>query len=221
LGAPLESFYHLLDEYSARALKFSNWDDPVEYYRTAKGQLARQVIIHHMAGKVAELEMVHLLVPEGKWHGADIGCGASPVGLELVMSHGHRMTFIDIDGAEAYEFLKWRAKRRGVEGRCEWDWGPAEERWNYVLLLDAIEHWRDWEGMLERIERRLRHKGYIITNYFVLKDKNNPEHIMMDKQAVKNWFINHGIYPTGPWTLVKQDLGFMDRPAAPVSVASA
>jgi len=214
LGRPLEAFTHHIDEYAAHAMKFASYDDPVDYYRAAKWQLVRQAVIHHKAGKVDELEMVHLLVPPGNWYGADIGCGASPTGFELVMSHGHRMTFIDVDGAEAYEFLKWRAKRRGVEQLCEWDWGEEREKWNYVLLLDAIEHWRDWPAMMEKIVKRLKPKGYIITNYFLLEDKFNPEHISMDKDAVKQWLIEHGIYPTGPWTWVKQDLGFMDRPAA-------
>lgn len=205
-------------EMSAIACRYNMHDlekykgDLKQYYATrGKEQLARQVLFHHLQHSIQEMELFHAMVnASADAYGADIGCGSAPVTFELVM-RGHRMDFIDIDGAGAYEFTKWRAKKRGVEDRCGWKLaGP----YDYVFMLDSLEHIEDWREVLNEVASRLKDKiGALITNYFQNQDYENPEHVSMDKQAVKDHLLSLGIYPINEYLWVKNSsLGAMDKP---------
>jgi SAM-dependent methyltransferase len=135
-------------------------------------------------------------------YGVDFGCGSAPVGFELVM-RGHRVDFIDLDGAGAYEFTKWRAKHRGKESLCGWTWGGP---YDFALALDSIEHIEKWEDPLEEIINRLRPNGFLITNYFLNEDRENQEHISMDHDAVKKFLVARGVFPINQMLWVKRDL---------------
>ncbi len=186
-------------------------DDIVGYYGSrGKEQLARQVLFHHMPHCITEMEMFHGMINTNTdGYGADVGCGSAPVTFELAL-RGHKLDFIDVPGAGAYEFTKWRAKKRGILDRCGWDWkGP----YDYIFMLDSIEHIEDWRGMLDKVEAHLKENGALITNYFFNQDYTNPEHISMDKNAVKEHLIKLGIYPSNQYIWVKnKNLGHMDHP---------
>lgn len=157
---------------------------------------------------VNQMDMfLNMINAQAPGHGIDVGCGSAPVSFELAL-RGHRMDFVDIDGAGAYEFTKWRVKRRGIEDRCGFTWGGP---YDYALMLDSLEHIKDWQGMLEKVIGHLKEGGAFITNYFMNQDYDNPEHISMDKAAVKTFLVEHGIYPLNELLWVKKDLGFMDR----------
>jgi hypothetical protein len=180
-------------------------DDLKAYYGSrGREQLARQVLFHHTPGMRAEMEFIHSLInttTEG--YGAEYGCGSAPVSFELAL-RGHRMDFIDIEGSGAYEFTKWRA----IEERCGWELkGP----YDYVLMLDSIEHIVEWREVLAKVIASLKEGGGLITNYFRNEDYANPEHVSMDKQSVKKFLIENGAYPINDFIWVRKDLGFMDR----------
>jgi SAM-dependent methyltransferase len=209
LGA--EEMFALSESYKVNNFsKFSGFEDPEDYYRSlGHEQLARQVVFHHTAPAVDQMETIlKLFRVDREFRGLDVGCGSAPVGFELAM-RGHHVDFIDIPGAEAYEFTKWRAQKRGIEARCGWDWG---EDYDYALLLDSIEHFTQWEDMLDRVIRALKPDGALITNYFLNCDYHNPEHVNMEKGKVTRYLTDHGVYPLNEMLWIKRDLGFMDRP---------
>ena len=187
-------------EYGGEGLK--------EYYATrGKEQLARQVLFHHTPHMVEEMEMFHNMINttvEGR--GLDFGCGSAPVTFELVM-RGHNLDFVDIDGSGAYEFTKWRAKKRGVESRVGWKIAEKDETYDYVFMLDSIEHIEDWRGVLSSIIPKIKQKGVLITNYFLNMDYDNPEHISMDKGAVEKFLTENGVYPLNKLLWVRHPLG--------------
>lgn len=208
LGVPFYKMGEISERYNPADIE-KNRDDIVKYYGTrGNEQLARQVLFHHFPGMVNQMDMfLNMINAQAPGHGIDVGCGSAPVSFELAL-RGHRMDFVDIDGAGAYEFTKWRVKRRGIEDRCGFTWGGP---YDYALMLDSLEHIKDWQGMLEKVIGHLKEGGAFITNYFMNQDYDNPEHISMDKAAVKTFLVEHGIYPLNELLWVKKDLGFMDR----------
>jgi hypothetical protein len=112
------------------------------------------------------------------------------------------MDFIDIDGAGAYEFLKWRVKRRNVEDRCGFELrGP----YDYACFLDSIEHFENWEEILTEVIGRLKNSGAILTNFFTNREFLNPEHINMDHDAVKKFLLEKNMIPINVYLWRKQE----------------
>jgi len=100
------------------------------------------------------------------------------------------MDFIDINGAGAYEFLKWRIKKHDLE--CGF---TLEGPYDYVYMLDSLEHIKDWKNVLNNIASHLKDGGALITNYFSNQDFDNPEHVSMDHDAVKSHLYSLGFSP--------------------------
>lgn len=164
-------------------------DDYDAYYATrGDEQLARQIMYHHMPHMIDLMKMYHQTIDtDNVCYGADFGCGSAPVGFELALL-GHKMDFIDIDGAGAYEFTKWRAKKHKID--CGWELkGP----YDYVMMLDSLEHLADWKSHLDRIVASLKDKGGLIVDFFTNNDHANPEHITMDHDAVRAYLVSCGM----------------------------
>lgn len=212
LGIKLRDMGDLAMRYDMKEWVKYAGDIKAYYGSRGKEQLARQVLFHHTPRMVQEMEMFHTMVNTGvEARGADIGCGSAPVTFELAM-RGHHLDFIDIDGAGAYEFTKWRAKKRGIGDRCGW---KLDGPYDYIFMLDSIEHIEDWESILTDVEKHLKENGALITNYFDNQDYLNPEHVSMDKNAVKKHLISLGIYPHNQYLWVKNKrLGQMDKEVA-------
>jgi hypothetical protein len=135
------------------------------------------------------------------FQGLDYACGSAPIGYEL-LKKGHKMDFVDVEGAGAYDFLKWRIKKNGFSDRAGWKLaGP----YNFVLLLDAIEHLEDWEWVLDNIIGRMERKAVLITNYFDNTDTINPEHISMSQQDVADFLVSKNMLPITQMLWVKED----------------
>lgn len=181
----------------------------IYYLRRGRAQLARQVWFHGSnTGLQNDSVILSMFKGDNKpLYGLDFGCGSSPVGFELVL-RGHQMDMVDVKGAAAYEFVKWRAKKREVEGRIGWEMaGP----YDFILALDSLEHMPDAAASAVKLGGLLKRDGILITNYFVLNDTENPEHISMDRDAVKKALLDMGIFPVNPIMWINRDLAFMDR----------
>ncbi len=192
--------------YQPEREEIEQYPDLKDYYRTrGEKQLARQLYFHFTEIQVKTFDGFANVIDIGKeGYGLDFGCGSAPLGFDFVM-RGQKMDFVDIDGTYAYEFTKWRAKHRQVESRCGWELrGP----YDYILLMDVIEHLKDWKSVLSDICSRLRHNGAIVTNYFNNYDARNPEHINMDKSAIKKLFVEHSIYPININVWIKKEWGW-------------
>lgn len=177
-----------------------NYTELVDYYK-ARGlpQLARQYCFHQADFMIEQMETIHNMIDTNiDGYGLDFGCGSAPVGFELAL-RGHRVDFHDINGAFAYEFTKWRSSKRNIKSGFEIV-GP----YDYVLCLDSIEHIKDWKGALNLIVSVMKKDGVLITNYFFNNDYENPEHVSMDKDAVREHLVKLGVYPINDLVWVKK-----------------
>lgn len=62
-------------------------------------------------------------------------------------------------------------------------------------MLDAIEHIKEWESVLDNVIGRIKEDGLIVTNYFHNRDFANSEHISMNHTAVLNFLTDRAMYP--------------------------
>lgn len=197
-GENIKALETLADTYDARLIK--NWDSKEEYYKNlGTKQLARNFIFNCKEGKVLEsISYIKLLEDPKYAYGLDYCCGSAPVGYELLRL-GKSMDLIDIDGAESYEFAKWRA------GSEHLSYGTTIcGYYDFALALDAIEHLEDWELHMTRIHDALKPGGLFITNYFTLYDYDNPEHINMEKYRVEDFLIQRGYKFINPHVWAKK-----------------
>jgi len=187
----------LAEKYKEHQNQIIHYSDIRQYYRdSGKMYLARQILIHepnikHEFGEYL-LQLINTKIPGV---GVDFGCGSAPITLEFARA-GHIMYFHDIDGAEPFEFLKWRAKKYNLNGISvffnEW---PKSGMADYVTFLDSIEHLEDWKIILKKAYDALRPNGSLLCNFMLNKDVNNPEHIFMDKPAFMAYMTSIGFFP--------------------------
>jgi hypothetical protein len=207
----MEDVTSLAMQYEKMAHDFPGRDgDLEEYYRTrGKTQLARQVWFHGSKTGISNDGLILSLFGDGSklLYGLDWACGSSPVGFELAL-RGYKMDFVDVDGGGAYEFVKWRAKKRDIEKRCGWEIaGP----YDFILAMDALEHFPDATEKAKMLCSLLKENGVLMTNYFMLNDVENVEHISMDRESVQKAMVESGVYPVNQVLWVKRNLGFMDK----------
>jgi len=197
----------LAAEYQPARKEMDSYSSLAEYYRSrGPKQLARQIFFHFKIEMVKAFEGFASLIDVGKaGYGLDFCCGSAPLGFDYVM-RGQKMDFVDIDGAYAYEFTKWRAKHRGVEDQCGWKLkGP----YDYILLMDALEHLGDdWREVLTDVLSRLRNGGAVLTNYFNITDIDNPEHINIRHEEARKFITEHSIYPLNLNVWIKREWGW-------------
>jgi len=163
--------------------KFKGYKDKLEYYRnTGIDQLCRQVWYHNRPLLINDGNAILSMFDQKiKIKGLDYGCGSAPIGYEL-LKRGAEMDFVDIDGCSGYEFLKWRVRKNNA-GRAGWLLGND---YDFVILLDALEHILDCDAVMKDIISRMNSKSMIVTNYFINNDKDNPEHLRMDHSTIQN-----------------------------------
>jgi len=187
----------LAEQYVEHQQRFGEYEDKKQYYvASGKMYFARQVLIHepnidHQFGEYV-LQSIHTKFPG---IGIDYGCGCAPITFELARA-GHIIYFIDIDGAEPYEFLKWRAKKYNLYNSyaifSEW---PRSGLVDYAIFLDSIEHLENWQEVLKSTFDVLKPIGAVICNFMTNVDVNNPEHIFMDKPAFMSYMTLIGFLP--------------------------
>jgi len=187
----------LAEKYKEHQSQIIHYKDLKQYYRdSGKMFLARQILIHapdikHEFGEYL-LQSINTKVPGV---GIDFGCGSAPVTFEFARG-GHIMYFHDIDGAEPFEFLKWRAKKYNLNGTSiffnEW---PKPAMADYITFLDSIEHLENWKDELKHAYDALRPNGSLLCNFMLNRDVNNPEHIFMDKPSFMAYMTSIGFFP--------------------------
>lgn len=180
------------EKYAEHVRGMSGYADLREYYRAAgRPQLSRQVIFHAQPAMLEELNQFLAIVDtDHPGRGLDFGCGSAPLGFELAL-RGHEMSFVDIDGTFAYEFTKWRCERNSTVTA---DFTVNGE-YDYILLMDSLEHIPDWEETLEHLLDHLKPNGAVLTNFFLNRDFDNPEHVSMNHDAVRGFLVSRGVYP--------------------------
>jgi hypothetical protein len=209
-----QTILEIAEQYEALNFwRFKNYRGAeAEYYKTlGESQLCRQYMWHNTPGNGATVFLNPLLRAFGdrKLQGLDFGCGSAPLGFEL-MVHGQKMDFVDIDGAPAYEFLKWRCKKRAMPHAGF----TLRDKYDFILMMDSIEHIPNWKEVLTDLCGRLEYGGLLCTNYFYNHDYDNAEHISMDKEAVRAHLLSLDMYPQAPEAWVK-GANFTEKKDAP------
>lgn len=181
---------------------FKTFEDQDDYYRNAGlPYLARTVWYLQPQWDDYVLRLIRQEMPG---QGIDFGCGPARVTFELAKA-GHRIWFKDLDGQPSYEFLKWRAKKYGLDGTTAMFEGwPEPGSCDYAMFLDSIEHLRDWRGAVARAAECLKPEGVIVTNFIMNHNYENPEHIFMDKRAFKDHMLALGLFPLNAAVWKKQ-----------------
>jgi len=189
------------DDISAK--EFSKEGDLEEYYRSrGVSQICRQMYYHSKKNVAWEGLIILKQFRQGvRAYGLDFGCGTAPIGFEL-LKMGHRMDFVDVEGAAGYEFLKWRVNKDGYHHRVGW---KIEGPYDFVLFLDVIEHLGDWEAILDNAIGRMKEKSVLITNFFKNMDFRNPEHISMNHAAVRDFLLSRSVFPKSDMIWMKDD----------------
>jgi 2-polyprenyl-3-methyl-5-hydroxy-6-metoxy-1,4-benzoquinol methylase len=186
----------MAEDYIKHQQTFNSYEDKKQYYiDSGKMYFARQVVIHepnigHQFGEYI-LQTIKTNYPGA---GIEVGCGCAPITFELARA-GHTMHFMDIDGAQPYEFLKWRAKKYNLNGSCVFNQWPQDRSVDYAIFLDSIEHFENWKEILQKAYNVLKPLGGFICNFLTNMAYNNPEHIFMDKPAFMAYMTEIGFLP--------------------------
>ena len=186
----------MAEQYKDHQATFKTYDDKKQYYVDAgKIALARQTLIHepHIEHKFGEY-LLQTINTESPATGFEFGCGSAPITFEFPKS-GHKMYFYDIEGAQPYEFVKWRAKKYQLNGGCSFNEWPKNGTVDYAIFLDSIEHLENWQEVLKHTFDILKPYGTLICNFMMNVNYNNPEHIFMDKPAFMAYMTKIGFFP--------------------------
>jgi len=182
-----------------------NSDDTLTYYKyIGIPQIARNFCFHSRQEiAVCDMGILNMFSMNGnKSYGLDFGCGTAPVGFELA-KQGNKVDFYDISDT-ALEFMKWRCKKYNIDAAF-----IIKEKYDWMLLLDVIEHIpiKEFIFLMKRLAEKLKPSGSIITNYFTKLESSNIEHINMNKQMVKDIFIENKIFPVNIYRWIKDAAG--------------
>lgn len=184
--------------------RVSDYENKDDYYNSlGVEQICRQVA-YHSRNSVAFDGLVMLKYFKGRKQpstGIDYGCGSAPVGFEL-LKLGNHVDFVDLDGTPAYEFLKWRVNKHKLDAFAGWKVGGP---YDFAMFLDSIEHFKDWEYILDNVIGRIKQNGVLLTNYFDNHDYANPEHINMEHQKVMDFLLSRHMIPRSMRVWQKDD----------------
>lgn len=184
--------------------RFKEYSDPKEYYKSiGVEQICRQVVYHRTPDLITNnSSIINMFRGKKKLYGLDFGCGVSILAFEIIKM-GHSMDLVDIEGTAAYDFAKWRIKKHGFDSRVRYDIGGP---YDFVLLMDIIEHLTDWECDLDDIFGRMNVGAALFTNRFTMTIReDDPEHINMDKGGLQKLMIDRGFIPSHMGLWIKMD----------------
>jgi len=181
------------------------------YYRSiGKPQLARQMGFHYTDdSKMFGSFILTTIQPSNPGIGVDVGCGSAPIGFDL-LRRGHEMYFNDIEGTAAYDALKWRVKRYDLEKTAHFQEWPKDGTANYVMFVDALEHMHNWREMIDKATKALTMYGFILTNFLIMHDLENREHVFVDKGEFMKHMLDLGFMPINGAVFQKQGKGIKD-----------
>ena len=196
----------LANQYQKHQLKFAEYEGRLEdYYReSGTSYLARACFIRNNENhKRFDDFVLQTVKADFPGVGIDFGCGAAPIGFELAR-RGQTMHFYDVEGSAPFEFLKWRAKKYNLAGVRVF-FNTPNPKVDYVLALDSIEHIVDWQEKLSWMAGCLKPAGCLITNFMLLGDTTNTEHIFMNHSEFMGYVTKIGLWPINAAVFQKRE----------------
>jgi hypothetical protein len=189
--------------------RFNDYITPDDYYRSIGiDQVCRQTIYHIANPPITarNASIINMFRVAKQLYGLDFGCGIGVIGFEALRLDNF-VDFVDINGTAALDFLRWRVNKHEFDSKVGFDIkGP----YDFVILLDIIEHIKDWESMLDNLCGRMNLGAAIITNFFTdgLRE-DDPEHFHLDREGVSKFLQSRGFLPShmGLWIKRENFLG--------------
>jgi hypothetical protein len=184
--------------------RFGMFFDPEDYYLSiGEDQICRQVVYNRTPRVQARnASIVNMLRTPKLMAGLDFGCGISVIGFEALRMDNY-VDFVDIPECAAYEFLKWRITKHELMSLAGFTIGGP---YDFVIMLDIIEHIKEWEPTLDNIAGRINAGGAIITNFFTEElREDDPEHFHLDREGVSQFLLDRGFLPSHMGLWIKRD----------------
>jgi len=189
-----EELAKLADSHKEHQQKFKEFPESEEYYRAAgRAYLARACFIHHPSMANMVDRNILFAFTNGGDTCIDYGCGAAPITFELCL-RGYKVYFYDIEGNPCFEFLKWRSDKYNLTGKNAFFQKEMPGFANTIFCLDVIEHLANWREIIDKLAEVLVEGGQFISNFIILGDRNNPEHIFMDKPLFLQYAAEQGLW---------------------------
>jgi 2-polyprenyl-3-methyl-5-hydroxy-6-metoxy-1,4-benzoquinol methylase len=116
----------------------------------------------------------------------DFGCGIG-IPAYVLAEKGHDVMAMDIAGTGTFEFLQWRAKRRGLS--LVYGESPggvphlSGHRFDIIVAMDVLEHLPEWRRALRELVAHLKPGGVLFCNNAVLDDPHHAEHYDLKPKA--------------------------------------
>jgi SAM-dependent methyltransferase len=180
-----------------------------EWYRLyPKERVARQVMFNTAnAYKRQMTEFILASIGPPPLDVLDFGCGIGLIGFTLAQ-HGYRVTALDIGGSGPLEFLKWRAKKHGVQMTFHESLGGVPglcgTHYNAIVAMDSLEHLKDWRRALRELADHLKPQGGLFSNNAILVDDLHPEHYPLGNREFVAACVSLGLMPVNQITYVKK-----------------
>jgi ubiquinone/menaquinone biosynthesis C-methylase UbiE len=221
-----------LDDLSRHCAMFlrerENWQGTdAEWYRQyPKERVARQVWFNVLNGNKRKMtEFIISTVDHSRPKPIlDFGCGIGIPAFSFA-ERGHRVTACDIGGTGTFEFLKWRAKKHGLD-ICFHDsrggvphLGGAE--YDVIVAMDTLEHIPEWQTVLRELARVMKPMGALFSNNAILDDQIHPEHYSLDNKDFIEECLKNGLMPFNQITYVKREKLEHDQNVGPAMISAA
>ena len=97
------------------------------------------------------------------WSGSRAGCGEGGISIELAQRGAGRVIGVDIRET-VLETARRKARAAGVERTCEFAMGTGE-RADFIVSLDALEHFEDPAAVLRAMDGLLKPDGAVVTSF--------------------------------------------------------
>lgn len=224
--------YRDFDDLAAHGSKFlqarAGWSgSDADWYRQfPKERVARQVWFNMQSANKRKMTEYIISAVDHKRSMAilDFGCGIGIPAFAFA-ERGHKVTACDIAGTGTFEFLKWRAKKRGVEICFHESRGGVPHLggtlYDAVVAMDTLEHIPEWRTVLRELSSHLNPMGVLFSNNAILDDQLHPEHYTLGNAEFIQVCIKNGLMPFNQIAYTKRQPRPSELPIAdaPVEVA--
>lgn len=180
------------------------------YMKYKMERVARQAYYNTQSAIKVEMTTTILqsIVKRPDFHVLDFGCGVGIPAFEFA-KRGFNVTALDLKDTGPFDFLKWRAKKHGINIRFIDSEGGVptlpDQLYNVIVAMDSIEHIKAWKKVIKILSFSLAPGGAFFANNGFCDDVSHPEHYDIIPQEFMKEMIDNGLIPMNPMTYAKPE----------------